>query len=78
MITVYFMMKDCKKAFIGRRVPMFSKGGGSYQQFGGSALEMKQRHFYFFKWCILTIRYDRLPRRRFAVGFGSAYDATVK
>jgi len=76
MITVFLLWKDCKHAFTSQpfdrkpSIPMFSTGGGSCQQFGGTAIEMKQKHFYFFKWCFLTIRYDRLPRRKFKIAFG--------
>ena len=56
--------KNCKSAFEYRgRIPLFSNGGGRVELLlpTGRVLDC-QKHFYFFKWCFLTIRYkQKLP-----------------
>jgi hypothetical protein len=75
MITFRFQWHDCKSAFYYTpKIPAFSCDGGSYAQFGGSVTEVWQRHLYFFKWCFFTLRYDRIPRRKIKVVFGTAHN----
>ena len=53
-----FMWKDCRCSFVYRKeIPIFSTGGGSYQDFGFSDRWHCQKHFYFYKWCFLTVKY---------------------
>jgi hypothetical protein len=36
--------------------PLFFTGGGAYEAWGFSDVWHYQKHFYFYKWCYLTIK----------------------
>lgn len=53
---VGFKWADCTSAFQNKVIPIFSKGGGAYEDFGFMSVWHYQKHFYFYKWCFLTIK----------------------
>lgn len=65
LLKVQFKWKNCKEAFIYSEPTLFSTGGGSYQAFGYSGLYIIQKHFYFFTYCFLSIKYLKDYIRKF-------------
>lgn len=52
--SLQFKFKDCSRAF-SNKIPLFSTGGGAYEAWGFPNVWYYQKHFYLYKWCVLTI-----------------------
>ena len=53
--SIKLQLKYCDYIFTYSKPKLFHVGGGSYQYFGFPELSTRQKHFYFWKWCYLSI-----------------------
>ena len=59
--SIKFFWSDCTTAFVYyKSIPLFSTGGGSYQDFSCHQIDHCKKHFYIHKWCFCTIEYKRI------------------
>ena len=59
--SIEFFWDACPSTFVYHKtIPLFSTGGGSYQDFMFSSIDHCQKHFYLYKWCFCTIEYKRI------------------